>query len=173
MRARVFVVLGGVAAISAIATIALALSSGGAVRPQFSGKLVGERDAAAGNVQATPGEGRADGWDAYMAAARTYPANVIPPAIAARAEATFERLAAKDAKKGDPGAKGHHWKLYGPRKDAMQPGVLAFSGATNSTASRITALVVSPDCSAKSLSCTLACPTMSPIWDIIPRIPGL
>ena len=32
--------------------------------------------------------------------------------------------------------------------DATQPGVTSFSGATNNTASRITALVVDPNCSA-------------------------
>ena len=34
-------------------------------------------------------------------------------------------------------------------ENATQPGVTAFSGATNNTASRITALVVDPDCGAK------------------------
>ena len=151
MRARAFVVLGGVAAISAIAAVALAISSGGTTRPHFiqSKFASGDPDAKAGSQGTKVGEGPLDGWEAYQAAARTYPANVIPPAIADRAEATFERLAAKDAKTGDPGAKGHEWQLYGPKQDATQPGVLAFSGATNSTASRLTALVVSPDCNAK------------------------
>ena len=74
---------------------------------------------------------------------------MIPPSVADQAEATFEKIAGKDAKNGDPGGKGHKWKLYGPTQDALEPGVLAFSGATNSTASRVTALVVSPDCDAK------------------------
>jgi hypothetical protein len=151
MRGRTYGIIGGVAAISAIAWIALAVSTGGTARPHFyiSKFASGEREAQAGSPQAKVGEGPLDGFDAYQAAARTYPANVIPPAVAAKAETTFERIAAKDAKTGDPGAKGHQWKLYGPKTDATQPGVTAFSGATNSTASRLTALVVSPDCTAK------------------------
>ena len=38
--------------------------------------------------------------------------------------------------------------MLGPQMDATQPGVTSFSGATNNTASRITALVVDPKCSA-------------------------
>jgi hypothetical protein len=151
MRGRTYGVIGGVAAISAIAAIALAVSSGGTTRPHFfiSKFASGEREAQTGSRQAKVGEGPLDGFDAYQAAARTYPANVIPPAVSAKAETTFERIAAKDAKSGDPRAKGHQWKLYGPKTDALQPGVTAFSGATNSTASRMTALVASPDCDAK------------------------
>jgi len=135
------------AAVSAIAAAAIGFSTGGSASPQFfTSKLAsGDADAA----HATPGEGPVRGYDAYLAAARTYPANVIPPAVAAKAETTFDKIAKKDAKGGDPGAKGHHWKLYGPRKDAQEPGVIAFSGATNSTASRVTALAVSPDCGDK------------------------
>jgi hypothetical protein len=149
MRTRTFGVLGGVAAITAIATIAVALSSGGTVRPYVQGKFAsGEREAQAGSPESMAGEGPADGFEAYLAAQRTYPANVIPPAVVAKAESTFERIAAKDLTKGDPGAKGHRWQLYGPKRDAVEPGVLAFSGATNSTASRTVALAISPDCSA-------------------------
>src|SRR2546423_1274171 len=83
-----------------------------------------------------------------MAAERTYPANVIPPAIAQRAEDAFNAIAAKDAKKGDPRGAGHKWTFYGPKQNATEPGVISFSGATNNTASRVTALVADPDCTA-------------------------
>src|SRR3954453_9961538 len=92
----------------------------------------------------TPGEGRADGWEAYLAAALAYPANQIPPAVADRGGVAFAALAANDAKKGDSKAKGHKWELFGPKEDATQPGVTAFSGATNTTASRITGSVADP-----------------------------
>jgi len=88
-------------------------------------------------------------FDAYMSAERTYPANVIPPAIAQRAEDTFNAIAAADAKKGDPKGAAHTWHLYGPKQNATEPGVISFSGATNDTASRVTALVADPDCTAK------------------------
>src|SRR5262249_14153900 len=55
-------------------------------------------------------------------------------------------IAAKDAKDGDPKAKGGPWQQYGPLVHGTEPGVLAFSGATNNTASRTTALAVAPDC---------------------------
>ncbi len=148
---RAVIVLGGVAALSAIATSAITLSTDGAPRPFFVGKLAagGEPDAVSGNGLTTVSEGPAT-FEAYLSAQRTYPANVIPPAVAAQAESTFDAIAAKDAKNGDPKGKGHKWKQYGPTEDATQPGVLAFSGATNNTASRITALVVDPDCGAKA-----------------------
>ena len=96
----------------------------------------------------TPGLGPVS-FDAYQAAERTYPANVIPPAITQRAEATFNAIAAADAKKGDPKGASHTWHLYGPVRNATEPGVISFSGATNNTASRVTALVADPNCTAK------------------------
>jgi hypothetical protein len=117
----------------------------------FTGKSTGSGPGfvpkfGAGNSAESAGEGPLGGFEAYMSAARTYPANVIPPAIAKEAAATFEGIAAQDAKNGDPNGNGHKWRLYGPRVAAIQPGVTAFSGATNQTASRTTNLVVSPDC---------------------------
>ena len=102
----------------------------------------------AGLAAADGGDRPPGGLEAYKSASRTYPADVIPPDVVANARATFEGIAAVDAKAGDPGAKGHLWKFYGPTQAAIQPGVTAFSGATNTTASRVTALVVAPDCGA-------------------------
>ena len=152
MRNRRFRLAAGAATLTAAAltAVALVVVLGGSEHERFASKFAGgDPDAHATGGTATPGEGPTGGWDAYLAASRTYPANVIPPALVQTADGTFEKIADKDAKKGDPGAKGHKWKLYGPKKDATQPGVTAFSGATNSTASRITALVVSPDCGSK------------------------
>jgi hypothetical protein len=138
------------ALVLAVALVAGAFRGSGG-HTSFSSKFAGgEHEAVASASSGTVrGEGPLGGFEAYLSAARTYPADEIPPAVAERAEATFETIAAKDAKNGDPGAKGHKWKLYGPKEDAVQPGVTAFSGATNSTASRVTAIAVSPDCDAK------------------------
>jgi hypothetical protein len=111
--------------------------------------------AGTGGEQDIAGEGPLGGFDAYLSAQRTYPANVIPPAIAERADATFSAIATKDQTTGDPGGGGARWTLYGPQVDAMQPGVTSFSGATNSTASRVTTLVVSPDCGRHGGACTI------------------
>ena len=100
------------------------------------------------NSETTPGEGPIGGWDAYLAAVRAYPAGDVPPAVAAQAQATFDRIASDDAKKGDPGSKGRKWSFFGPTQAGIQPGVLAFSGATNQTASRTTAMLVDPYCNA-------------------------
>src|SRR6266496_1535179 len=104
------------------------------------------------NAAETPGRGP-NSWEAYMSAMRTYPANVIPLSISARAKATFKKIARADARALK--RHGRHllwshneWKLYGPRMTAVQPGVTAFSGATNVTASRTPALVADPDCTA-------------------------
>jgi hypothetical protein len=98
------------------------------------------------------GEGRAGGFEAYRSAARTYPANVIPQAIVRRAEATFNRIAKRDARLAKSGRRfqdaGTKWRHFGPKKYATEPGVIAFSGATNNTASRTVALVADPDCTA-------------------------
>src|SRR5947207_14640493 len=71
------------------------------------------------NAAESAGEGPLGGYEAYLSASRTYPANVIPPRVADDAEATFAKIAAADAKKGDPKGKGHKWKLYGPRTAAI------------------------------------------------------
>jgi hypothetical protein len=118
-------------------------SSGGGFAPKFS---------KAGNETETAGEGPRMDFEAYRSATRTYPANVIPPAIVARAKATFNRIAKRDARLAKSGRRflGHDgkWELYGPKKYASQPGVTSFSGAANVTASRTVALVADPDCKA-------------------------
>jgi hypothetical protein len=92
-------------------------------------------------------------YEQYRAMSRTYPAKAISPAVVARAKATFNRIAARDVRRLRTAKRfafdGGEWKLYGPRVNATEPGVLAFTGATNNTASRVTALVADPDCTAK------------------------
>jgi hypothetical protein len=149
LRMRYRLAIGAVVIPAALlAALLLAFAGGSGSKPEatsahFSKFAESDPDSKA----ETPGLGP-NTFDAYEAAALAYPANVVPPAIAQRAADTFASIAALDAKHGDPRAKGHRWTLYGPKHDAMQPGVLAFSGATNSTASRVTALVVDPSCGA-------------------------
>ena len=95
---------------------------------------------AQGSETATRARARSGGYDAFISAQRTYPAEEIPPTLAQKARATFKQI----AKNGDPG--NNHFYRYGPQQDAVQPGVLAFTGATNTTASRVTALVIAPTC---------------------------
>src|SRR3954451_11187432 len=71
-----------------------------------------------GKAADTAGEGPTGGYEAYKAAQRTYPANVIPPQVAQRAEVAFEALAKRDAVSGDPAAAGRKWQHYGPRRTA-------------------------------------------------------
>jgi hypothetical protein len=125
------------------------------------------------NKEAMAGEGPAAGYEAYRSASRTYPANTISPGIVARSKVTFMRIAKRDARlrkalqkrfgRGFLHDQGSKWRLYGPRKYAVEPGVLAFSGATNVTASRTVALVADPDCTAQK--CRLwAGPSGGGIW---------
>ena len=115
--------------------------------PGFSGKL-GHSESS----EETPGLGP-NSIEAYLSAQRTYPANVIPPSISARAKSTYKRIARADARRIQRGrsflADHHRWKQYGPRLNAVQPGVTSFSGATNTTASRTPALLADPDCTAR------------------------
>jgi hypothetical protein len=146
LRTRYRVVIGAIA-IPAALVIALLLAFSGSAGNTGSQELASSSKTAADpDSQANrPGLGP-NSIEAYLSAQRTYPANVIPPAISANAEKTFAKIARKDAKAGDPKGKGQSWEQLGPQVNATQPGVLAFSGATNNTASRTTALVVSPAC---------------------------
>jgi hypothetical protein len=135
----------GLLAVAATATV-FALVLGGGGSEGFASKFAGgDPDQQGASQEQTVGEGP-DTFEAWLSAQRTYPANVIPPAVADSAQTAFEDIAKKDAKNGDPGAKGRKWQLFGPTSGATEPGVISFSGATNDTASRITALLVSPDC---------------------------
>ena len=66
-----------------------------------------------------PGEGPVGGLEAYLAAQRTYPATVIPPAIAATAETTFEKIAKKDARRVIPRPRATNGSYSGRRR--MRP----------------------------------------------------
>jgi hypothetical protein len=142
------------AAAVALTLVFLAGRSSGGNQVQLR---LGAGSAGLSSKETTAGEGPVGGFEAYRSAARTYPANTIPPAVVARAKATFVRIAKRDARLR-ANLRAHHvrsflsngpkWKLYGPRKYAVQPGVTAFNGATNVTASRTVALVADPDCSA-------------------------
>jgi hypothetical protein len=109
--------------------------------------------AGAASKENAAGEGPVGSYEAYLSAARTYPAGGIPPAVVARAKATFGRIAKRDAFMAKHGRRflsdDGKWEQYGPQTYAVQPGVTAFSGATNVTASRITALVADPSCTPK------------------------
>src|SRR5258708_3086733 len=110
-------------------------------REPFVSKFAGGDPDQKVNAATTPGESPIGGFDAYRPAGRTYPGDEIPPQAVQNAKATFQQIALADAK-GDPGAKGHKLNFYGPLQTAIQPGVTAFSGATNTTASRVTAMAV-------------------------------
>jgi hypothetical protein len=102
----------------------------------------GNSEAARAATRAQPNHGGDpnSGWDAYLAAARTYPANVIPPAVLANSKATFDKI----AKSGNDNPNA--WHPYAPLSQGLEPGVLSFSGASDTTASRVTTLVVAPTC---------------------------
>src|SRR6266487_4766529 len=138
--------------ISAAAAMAFIAGSDGLVTvggpsSQFSqdraakGKIAGEPDAVLRSARTIPAEGPVGGYEAYKSAARTYPANVIPPSMVQNARKTFDKI----AKQGHPEG-NNHWQSYGPLQNSIQPGVLSFSGATTPTASRDTALVIAPTC---------------------------
>ena len=110
MRRRMYGALAGIVSLAGLVLIAQAFSTSGGTRQLHVSKL-----ALAESAEATPGEGPAGTIDEYLAAQRAYPAEFVPPAVAARAEATFEAIAKKDAKNGDPKAEGHKWKHYGPK----------------------------------------------------------
>ena len=112
----------------------------------------GEADAAGENSAAEVVREGPTSFEQWRAQSRTYPAKAVPAKVVARARATFNRIAARDARRLAHSRRllvdGTKWKLYGPTENATEPGVISFSGATNNTASRVTALVADPDCNA-------------------------
>jgi hypothetical protein len=129
-------------------TLILLTNSSGGNQLKFGASLAGPS-----SKETTVGEGPAGGYEAYRSATRTYPAKAIPRSVVARAKATFGRIARADARRIRAGrtflADGKNWQQYGPRETAREPGVIAFSGATNDTAARTVALVADPDCTAR------------------------
>src|SRR5438477_3314955 len=112
---------------------------------EAKGKLAGDPDVVLRRARTTPGEGPVGGYEAYKSAARTYPANVIPPSMVQNAKKTFNKIATQTATQAAPTI-NNVWQSYGPLQNSIEPGVLAFSGATDATASRDTALVIAPTC---------------------------
>jgi len=139
------------AAAVALTLVLLAGKSSGSNPSIFSkaGGEAGETGSAAEVVREGP-----TSFEQWRTQSRTYPAKVIPAKIVARERATFNRIAARDLNRLRHAKRlqidGNKWKLYGPTENATEPGVLAFSGATNNTASRVTTLVADPDCNAHS-----------------------
>jgi hypothetical protein len=114
-----------------------------------------------GNAAEAAGEGPAGTWEAYEAAARAYPARSVPPAVMAQAKATYMKIVRADARRAKLArSRGFQWdddewQDYGPQKFAFEPGVLAFSGVDNHTASRAPALLIDPDCGRKHQGCRM------------------
>ena len=138
-------VIAGIVAIAALAgTLGAGLAGDGPGYVRFKSKFAGgDPDAVRqrGSAPATPGEGPVGGWEAYKAAERTYPADTISPQIVAKARATFAKIAQAGSSQGN-----NHWEPYAPLSIAQQPGVIAFSGSTDTTASRVTAMLIAATC---------------------------
>src|SRR5947208_12206184 len=78
-------------------------------------KIAGERDAESTSARTLPGEGPIGGYEAYKSAARTYPANVIPPSMVQNAEKTFNKIATQTAANSTSSTTNiNHWLSYGP-----------------------------------------------------------
>ena len=139
------------AAAVALTLVLLAGKSSGSV-PGFTSKAGGEAGEVGNENAAEVVREGPTSFEQWRAASRTYPAKAIPTKVVARAQATFNRIAARDVTRLKHARRllidGHKWKLYGPTENATEPGVISFSGATNNTASRVTTLVADPDCNA-------------------------
>ena len=117
-------VLTGIFLVATAVTLFLVLTA----RSSGHGIFVPKAGAAADpdSAVATPGMG-ANTFDAWQSAIRTYPANVIPVSVVQREQATFSRIAKRDARLIQLHGRsfygtGGHWRQYGPRQHAVQPG---------------------------------------------------
>jgi hypothetical protein len=140
MRGKRFAVVFGVFGVLIALPILLAMPRASGDRTVHS-KLATDPDAARASSASTPGEGPIGGYEAYLSAERTYPANVIPTSMVQNAASTFDKI-----KKGGDKNSNDQWQAFGPLQNAVQPGVTSFSGATNTTSSRDTAIVSAPSC---------------------------
>ena len=115
-RRKTAVWAAGLTALATVTALALVLVLGGSEHEPFRSKFAGgdPDKAQASNAAAVPGEGPADGWDAYLEAAKTYPAEELPPAVADKAETTFEKIRDWDAEERRQG-------LEGPQVAAVRP----------------------------------------------------
>ena len=137
----------GIVVLAAAVALTLVFSLVGGESERHIGKFAGgDPDAPKINQTDTPGEANIGGYDEFVAATEAYPKDAVAPALFSRAKQTFGQLANQGGQGQDQNGNGKTWQFYGPTQDATQPGVTAFSGATNNTASRDTALVVAPDC---------------------------
>jgi hypothetical protein len=149
-------VLTGIFLVAGALTLFLVLLT---ARSSGTGVFTPKSGASGDSAEALAGLGPT-AFEAYQSAMRTYPAASISPQVVAREKTTFNRIAKQTARLVKLHGRSFlatdgRWHQYGPKTDSVQPGVTSFSGATNSTASRITALVVSPDCGDKGGKCTV------------------
>ena len=152
-RTRTGVVTASFVLLAAAVALTLVLLAGKSSGPGLGIiPKAGEADAAGENSAAEVVREGPTSFEQWRAQSRTYPAKAIPAKVVARARATFNRIAARDVRRLAHSRRllvdGTKWKLYGPTENATEPGVISFSGATNNTASRVTALVADPDCNA-------------------------
>jgi hypothetical protein len=153
-RTRTGVVTASFVLLAAAVALTLVLLAGKSSGPGLGIiPKAGEADAAGENSAAEVVREGPISFEQWRTMSRTYPAKVVPAKVVARARATFNRIAARDVRRLAHSRRllvdGKKWKLYGPTENATEPGVISFSGATNNTASRVTALVADPDCNAK------------------------
>ena len=152
-RTRTLVVTASFFLLAAAVALTLVLLAGKSSGPGLGIiPKAGEADAVGENSAAEIVREGPTSFEQWRAQSRTYPAKAIPAKVVARARATFNRIAARDARRLAHSRRllvdGTKWKLYGPTENATEPGVISFSGATNNTASRVTGLVADPDCNA-------------------------
>ena len=139
-RYRVVAAVTGVVVLAVAAFVLSATGLTGSSAASGDKAVAAPKGPDADSAMEKPGVGP-NAADAYLQAERTYPANVIPQSVVQNAAATFERIAGQR----DDWGGGGNWKQYGPKKNAIEPGILSFTGATTATASRITAMAISPD----------------------------
>src|SRR5215204_4489691 len=108
-RHGVLVAAVGVLTVSAIALIIGMATNGASTSVGKRGP--GDPEALENSAVQGPGEGPLGGYEAEKAAQLTYPANVIPLSVTAKAEATFEKI--KKGSRSAPNGNGV-WQQYGP-----------------------------------------------------------
>ena len=142
LRKRFAIGLGGAGLLLVLALAILFALTGSSGDREAHSKFATDPDAVRASGRDSPGESPIGGYEAYLSAERTYPADVIPPAVVENARATFDKIASQ----GDNSNGNNRFQPFGPLQTSTQPGVTSFTGATNTTSSRDTAIVIAPTC---------------------------
>ena len=118
LRKRFAIGLGGAGLLLVLALAILFALTGSSGDREAHSKFATDPDAVRTSGRDSPGESPIGGYEAYLSAERTYPADVIPPAVVENARATFDKIASQ----GDNSNGNNRFQPFGPLQNVDPAG---------------------------------------------------